>query len=81
MEDGQVLHAIPVTVVSDTDSAIIAVKVAGTPKSLAPGTPVKLAGLVALPWNNGDRSGVSFRAASVEPNGSAPASASGASRS
>jgi hypothetical protein len=31
------------------------------------GVPVKVTGLVAQPWTMADRSGVSFRAARVEP--------------
>ena len=34
---------------------------------LGQGTPVKVHGLVAQPWTMADRSGVSFRAARVEP--------------
>jgi hypothetical protein len=31
------------------------------------GAPVKVSGLVAQPWTMADRSGVSFRAARIEP--------------
>ena len=31
------------------------------------GHPVKVVGLVAQPWTMGDRSGVAFRAARIEP--------------
>jgi hypothetical protein len=51
------------------DSAdLIAVKVPGVPsQAIRQGVPVKVVGLVAQPWTMADRSGVSFRAASVEP--------------
>ena len=42
------------------------VTVAGEPKVTA-GQPVKVAGLTANYWAMGDRSGLSFRAAKVEP--------------
>ena len=52
---------------SDGAADIIAVKVPGQPSGLRQGHPVKVQGLVAQPWTMQDRSGVSFRAARVEP--------------
>ena len=51
------------------DSAdLIALKVPGVPsQAIRQGAPVKVVGLVAQPWTMNERSGVSFRAASVEP--------------
>jgi hypothetical protein len=51
------------------DSAdLIAVKVPGvSSQAIRQGAPVKVIGLVAQPWTMNDRSGVSFRAAGVEP--------------
>ena len=47
---------------------LIAVKVPGVPSAgIRQGAPVKVAGLVAQPWTMADRSGVSFRAARIEP--------------
>ena len=46
---------------------IIAAKIAGEPKWVRQGLPVKVTGLVASPWSMSDRSGVSFRAARIEP--------------
>jgi len=48
---------------------VITVKVAGEPKGLGVFTPVRLTELVATTWSMGDRSGVSFKAAKVEPIG------------
>lgn len=55
---------------------VIAVKVVGEPKGLGEFTPVKVTELVATTWTMNDRSGVSFRAAKVEPVTSSTRSAS-----
>jgi hypothetical protein len=53
---------------TDGAAEIIAVKVPGQPSpSIRQGHPVKVSGLVAQPWTMGDRSGVAFRAARIEP--------------
>ena len=65
-EDGQPLHSVQLTAVQDGRADSIVVKFAGAPGLMSMGTPVKVTGLVAIPWSKGDRSGVSFRAASVE---------------
>lgn len=44
----------------------ITVKVAGEPKGLGEFTPVKVTDLVASTWTQGERTGVSFRAAKIE---------------
>lgn len=44
----------------------LTVKIAGEPKGLGEFTPVKVRELVANTWTKENRSGVSFRAASVE---------------
>jgi hypothetical protein len=36
-------------------------------QAIRQGAPVKVTGLVAQPWTMADRSGVSFKAAGVEP--------------
>jgi hypothetical protein len=59
-----------VQLIAMTDGAaeIIAVKVPGLPgPGIRQGHPVKVSGLVAQPWTMGDRSGVAFRAARIEP--------------
>lgn len=47
---------------------VLAVTVAGEPE-VKVGEPVAVDGLVAMPWSQGDRSGVAFRAASIRPTG------------
>jgi hypothetical protein len=46
---------------------VLAVKVAGEPAGIRPGGAVEVAGLVAQPWELGDRFGVSYRAAAIRP--------------
>jgi len=57
-------------------SEILSVKLAGTPTTLPIGTPVRVAGLVAVPWATSERNGVAYRAAGVEPLGKPVARAS-----
>jgi hypothetical protein len=56
-------------------ASIIEVSVAGEPKGLAEGMPVKFVDLEAFSWAMGDRHGISFRAGAVLPattNGASP---------
>jgi hypothetical protein len=66
-ETGIPLYAVPLVAMADGTAEVISVKVAGEPKGVGQGNPVRLAGLVALPWAMGDRSGVAYRAARIEP--------------
>ncbi len=67
-ENGEPLYVIPLLAMGDGSADLLAVKVAGQPSSaIRQGVPVKVIGLVAQPWTMADRSGVSFRAAQVEP--------------
>jgi hypothetical protein len=67
-ENGEPLYVIQLLAMGEDSADLIAVKVPGVPSSaIRQGAPVKVSGLVAQPWTMGDRSGVSFRAASVEP--------------
>jgi len=53
---------------AENSAEILAVKVPGMPSSgIRQGHPVKVVGLVAQPWTMGDRSGVAFRAARIDP--------------
>ena len=65
-DSGATLHSLQLVVLGDDGADVIAVKVPGAPKGVAKGTAVKVTGLVAVPWSMNDRSGVAFRAASVE---------------
>jgi hypothetical protein len=57
-------------------SEIVSVKLAGAPPEVPIGTPVKVVGLVAVPWATSERSGVAYRAAGIEPLAKAAARAS-----
>jgi hypothetical protein len=60
-------------------ASVIEVSVSGQPKGVAEGTRVHLNGLEAFAWSMGDRSGISFRAASITPV-SPPAAAAAAGK-
>jgi hypothetical protein len=64
---GQPLYTVQVAAMYGDQGDVLAVKVAGEPAGIRPGMAVEIAGLVAQPWDLGDRSGVSYRAASIRP--------------
>ena len=67
-ENGEPLYLIQLLAMGDGSADLLAVKVPGVPSSaIGQGAPVKVTGLVAQPWTMADRSGVSFKAARVEP--------------
>ncbi len=66
-EDGRPLFNVHLFSVGAGGRDVVTVKVSGEPKGLGEFTPVKVTDLVATTWSMGDRSGVSFRAAKVEP--------------
>ena len=67
-ENGEPLHVVQLLAMGDGSADLLAVKVPGVPSpSIRQGAPVKVTGLVAQPWTMADRSGVSFRAARIEP--------------
>jgi hypothetical protein len=67
-ENGEPLYVIQLLAMGDGSADLLAVKVPGVlSPAIRQGAPVKVAGLVAQPWTMADRSGVSFRAARVEP--------------
>jgi len=63
-ETGLVLWQVQLMALDQDGGEILAVTVAGEPK-VKVGEPVAVDGLVAIPWSQGDRSGVAFRAASL----------------
>jgi len=77
-ENGEPLYQLQLVALGGEGAEVITVKVAGEPKGLVAGVPVKVLGLVALPWSMGDRSGVSFKAAHLEALTPPAASAVGA---
>src|SRR4029450_11021149 len=67
-ENGEPLYVIPLLAMGGGAAHLLAVKVPGAPsQAIRQGAPVKVTGLVAQPWTMADRSGVSFRAARVQP--------------
>lgn len=66
-ENGQPLFQVPLVAMTDGIAEVLAVKVAGAPAGLVQGGPVRISGLTALPWAMGDRSGIAYRAARLEP--------------
>lgn len=81
-ENGEPIYQLQVVALGEGGADVLAVKVSGEPKGITQGGPVKVTGLVATPWSMNDRSGVSFRAAKVEPvagTGSTPSSSRQAS--
>jgi hypothetical protein len=67
-ENGEPLYVIQLLAMGDGSADLLAVKVPGVPSSaIRQGAPVKVSGLIAQPWTMADRSGVSFKAARVEP--------------
>jgi hypothetical protein len=67
-ENGTPLFQVALVAMSDGVAEVIAVKVPGEPKGVTQGAQVRLAGLVAVPWAMGDRSGIAYRATHIEAN-------------
>lgn len=67
-ESGQALWRVQVAALDASGGEILAVTVPGEP-DVAIGSPVQVTGLVAIPWSQGDRSGVAYRAESVRSTG------------
>ncbi len=67
-ENGEPLYVIQLLAMGDGSADLLAVKVPGVPSSaVRQGVPVKVTGLVAMPWSGSKGSGVSFTATRVEP--------------
>ena len=66
-ENGVPLYAVAVMAMVDGAAEVISVKTPGEPKGITAGVGLRLAGLVGVPWSMGDRSGVAYRAAGIEP--------------
>ena len=67
-ETGLPLWQLQVAALDATGGEVLAITVVGEP-SVNVGQPVTVEGLVAIPWTQGDRSGVAYRAASIRPSG------------
>jgi|GEM_PF-365733 len=59
------VYVVPVIMIGTESTDVLEVKVAGKPADTTPGQPLLLRGLVASPWNMGERSGVSFWASEI----------------
>lgn len=71
---GEVLWGLDLVALGGADGAEVwPIRVAGEPKGISTGQPVRVAGLVAAPWEIEGRHGISFRARSIEAAGPAPA--------
>jgi len=57
---GELLYAFQVMALDETGGEVLAVTVSGEPRLMV-GQQVRLEGLIAIPWSQGDRSGVAFR--------------------
>lgn len=73
-ESGQPVFSVQVVALTDGGAEVLSVKTSGEPKGITKGASIKVAGLTAQPWAMGDRSGVAFRAARIEPAGTGRAS-------
>ena len=65
-QDGQPLFQLQLVAIGDGDAEVISVKVAGKAPDADPGARVRLSGLVATPWEMGDRNGIAYRAERIE---------------
>jgi hypothetical protein len=65
--NGQPLYTVQVAAMYADQGEVLAVKIAGQPTGINPGMAVEIGGLVAQPWELGDRFGVSYRAANIRP--------------
>lgn len=66
-ENGQALFQVHLFAVGSGARDVIVVRTVGEPKGINELTQVKVTDLVASTWQMGDRSGVSFKAAKLEP--------------
>jgi hypothetical protein len=71
---GELLWGLDLVVLGGEDGAEVwPVRVAGEPKGIETGQPLRVAGLTAMTWEMEGRHGISFRARLVEAAGPAPA--------
>lgn len=66
-KDGMPLFSVRLLVALGDDGEVVAVKVAGEPVGLVPNAPVRVTGLTVLPWSVDGKSGVAYRAVTIEP--------------
>ena len=66
-ERGAPIYQVQLVALGDGSAEVMTVKIADEPRGVTQGVPVKVTGLVANPWSMGDRSGIAYRAAKIEP--------------
>jgi hypothetical protein len=65
---GEPQWQVQVAALDATGGEVLAVTVAGQPE-VTVGAPVAMEGLVAIPWHQGERSGVAYKASSLRSSG------------
>ena len=65
-DTNQPTFQVQVAALDETGAEVLKITVVGQP-DVSVGQSLTVEGLVAIPWSQGDRSGVAFRAASVRP--------------
>ncbi|MFC4244883.1 hypothetical protein ACFOYW_16030 [Gryllotalpicola reticulitermitis] len=64
-ESGLPLFQVQVAALDSSGGEVLAVSVPGQPQGVTVGSPVVIEGLVAIPWSQGERSGVAYRATAI----------------
>jgi hypothetical protein len=64
-ETGLPMFQVQVAALDSSGGEVLAVSVPGQPAGITIGSPVSIEGLVAIPWSQGDRSGVAYRATAL----------------
>ncbi|OEV00328.1 hypothetical protein AN217_23820 [Streptomyces qinglanensis] len=79
-DTGQTVYQVGLCLMSGRSADVVTVNVPGEPSGVQNGVPVQVRDLVATPWENEGRHGVSFRATEIKPlTAPAASSASGSS--
>lgn len=65
--DGKEQWQVGICVMQDEQADVVQVVVPGEPKGLNKGQFVVLADLTAVPWEQGDRHGITYRATEIRP--------------
>ncbi|MEU2722761.1 SCO3933 family regulatory protein [Streptomyces smyrnaeus] len=74
-DTGQTVYQVGLCLMSGRSADVVTVNVPGEPSGVQNGVPVQVRDLVATPWENEGRHGVSFRATEIKPH-TAPAASS-----
>ncbi|MEU7313561.1 hypothetical protein [Streptomyces sp. NPDC007083] len=83
-DTGQTVYQVGLCLMSGRSADVVTVNVPGEPSGVQNGVPVQVRDLVATPWENEGRHGVSFRATEIKPltaPAASPASGSAATAS